>query len=265
MSISSNDHWTGLAKRWNWIGSPLRPIKQDIDIMTRMIGAVPEKALLLGVTPELADLANKVVAVDKNEAMIAECWSSGNNPAICGDWRNLSEYLVAEKFDYILGDCSLNCVPYLDGIKEVFNELNKVTNIGAQFVFRAFLSPSNPEIVEDIIQEAKEGEMKNFHAFRWRIAHAIAAENSNPNVRMQELYSQFNKFVKDRTKFAEQSGFDIESINRLDVYKDSDFSLAFPTMEQLVASIPTNWEVIDTDSGNYELADRCPILKLVKI
>src|SRR6188768_3068242 len=109
-------HWDAHAARWRLIGAPLRPAAEDLEYLRASVGrlgsasapaepALARSALLLGVTPEIAELAwqppHRLVAVDKSEGMVNAVWP-GDTPtrrAIVGDWLALQ--LPEAPFDLV--------------------------------------------------------------------------------------------------------------------------------------------------------------------
>ena len=74
-----------------------------------------------------------------------------------------------------------------------------------------------------------------FHAFKWRVAHAIA----NPYVRVKDLYQVIKPVLDHPT---------------LEPYRESDLIYYFPKLSELPA-----WDQIQF-SSSYELAERCPVI-----
>src|SRR5208282_662795 len=58
-------HWSRYHAAWNKLAPPLRPNAEVCAAIRRLLGERAGPVLLLGVTPELADVAPRVVAVDR--------------------------------------------------------------------------------------------------------------------------------------------------------------------------------------------------------
>src|SRR5882672_9349287 len=111
---SSAGHWNAHAARWRLIGAPLRPSAPDIEYLRdsagRLLGTgTPLRtALLLGVTPEIAEMVweppLQLVAVDKSEGMVRGVWpgDTSTRRARVGDWLALD--LAEAPFDIVMGD-----------------------------------------------------------------------------------------------------------------------------------------------------------------
>src|SRR5215468_5285999 len=77
-------------RAWSHLAPPLRPHPEVVAAVKEQIKGRSGRTLLLGVTPELADIATDIVAVDRNLSMIANVWPGNTSTrcAIVGDWRN---------------------------------------------------------------------------------------------------------------------------------------------------------------------------------
>ncbi|MCX5742901.1 MAG: class I SAM-dependent methyltransferase, partial [Proteobacteria bacterium] len=113
--MRGDGHWVHHARQWARIGAPLRPGPEDVAIMASLTGGV-RRALLLGVTPELATLAwpadATLVAVDRSRAMIGAIFPSTQirAQALVGDWCALP--LADGAIDLAVGDGCLTNLPY---------------------------------------------------------------------------------------------------------------------------------------------------------
>ncbi len=215
-----SDQWGKISERFNEWTAPLRPSPEDVGLFKNRL-SLSSKTLLLGVTPELQSLA--IVAVDNNPRAIE---IHGAN-AVLGDWRDLP---FGPEFDAAIGDGSLNV---FQGSQELFfQQVRKVLKTKGSLTLRVFISP---EKKEDLATVLKKKEEMGFHAFKWRVAHAIA----NPYLPVKELY-RVMKSVSDHPT--------------LEIYRESDLIYYFPKLSQLPL-----WDKIEFGT-TYELADRCPVI-----
>jgi hypothetical protein len=113
-----------------------------------------------------------------------------------------------------------------------FQQVRKVLKKNGSLTLRMFISPETKEDLATVIE--KKGEM-GFHAFKWRVAQALA----DPYVRVKDLYC-IMKAVYDHPT--------------LEVYQESDLVYYFPKLSELPP-----WDNIQF-GNSYELADRCPII-----
>src|SRR5690606_7055393 len=81
-------HFDVLLRSWSRITPPMRPGPEVAPAIATEIAGVKKRALLLGVTPEFADLADQMVALDINPAMVGAVWpgDTKTRQALVGDW-----------------------------------------------------------------------------------------------------------------------------------------------------------------------------------
>lgn len=118
-------HWDDMSRVWRRLGSPLRPCPADIEIMERAVADCASRrdssslrALLLGVTPEIADMRwpadAQLLAVDRSPQMVRSVWP-GDRPgrrAVCGEWAD--ELSKAGPLGLVIGDACLATLEYPD-------------------------------------------------------------------------------------------------------------------------------------------------------
>ena len=214
------DYWAKISARFNEWTAPLRPSPEDVEMFKKQLGA-QSRTLLLGVTCELQPLA--AIAVDNNPKVI----EIHHAHAILGDWKDLP---FESEFDAVIGD---GCLTVFQGPPEiVFQQAKKVLKKNGRLSLRVFISP---ELKEDLDFVLGKKEEMGFHAFKWRVAQAMAA----PYVRVKDLY-QVIKPVYDHPT--------------LEFYRESDLIYYFPKLSELPP-----WDEIQFGSS-YELAERCPVI-----
>ena len=214
------DYWGAISERFNEWTAPLRPSPEDVQMFQSQV-QLGERTLLLGVTQELQSLAT--IAVDHNAKAIAMLRAN----AILGDWGNLP---FGAEFDVAIGDGSLNV---FQGTPELFfQQAKKVLKKNGRLTLRVFISP---EVKEDLASVLQKKEEMGFHAFKWRVAQALAT----PYVRVKDLYRVIKPIYDHPT---------------LEFYKDSDLIYYFPKLRELPP-----WNKIQFGTS-YELADRCPVI-----
>ena len=257
-------HWQRYHKRWNEIQPPLRP---DADVVARMqslIGSPQGTILLLGVTPELADAFPRVHAVDKNPGMMANVWP-GDGPgkkAEVGDWLDLPPR--ATPYDGVLGDGSLNCMPDLESLRTLFAALRDAMADGAPFACRLFERPETPFTRTHLENFATGPAPINFHAFKWQLAMHIAAQ-TGASVPVAQILSTFDTLFPDRAQLAAATGWKLETISTIDVYRGSPVIYTFPSRAEFTAALPAGVKDIRFEPcGSYDMAECCPILSFRK-
>ncbi len=256
---TTNQHWQDFAKQWDRLGSPLRPCAADVENFRLVLGKNPGRCLLLGVTPELAELAPDLTAIDNSAAMIAALWKSPQ-PAMLGDWLRLP--FAAASFDNILGDGCLALLEHPVQHEKFFAQLGRVVKPGGKIFLRLFVSPEQRESREVVCAEALNGKMKSFHAFKWRLSMAIASKSTEHNLHVAETLATFDRLIPDRKQLAALTGWSTDEIETIDFYRNSPARYSYPTLSQVRNIIPSSLQETGLLYGHYELAERCPILIL---
>jgi SAM-dependent methyltransferase len=258
-SPTENKHWQDFAKKWNRLGSPLRPCAEDVENFRQAIGSDPGKCLLLGVTPELADLSTSLTAIDNSAAMIAALWTD-KHAAIQGDWLDLP--FPDDSFDTLIGDGCLILLSHPAQYEKFFEQLSRVISPGGKIALRLFVSADKKESPELVCREALGGKMKGFHAFKWRLSMAIASESGNYNFAVAETVAAFDRLIPDRKLLASVTGWSKEDIETIDFYRNSEAFYSYPTLAHVRQTIHPSLKETGLIVGHYELADRCPIIIL---
>ncbi len=214
------DQWTKILERWDEWTSPLRPSPEDVAMFRNQMNE-GEQTLLLGVTPELQPLAS--IAIDHNPQVI----KLFPVQAVLGDWRDLP---FESKFDALLGD---GCLTVFQGPSELFfQQAKKALKPNGRLILRLFISP---ECKEDLQSVLKKKDGMGFHAFKWKVAQALA----DPYIPVKTLYQVIQPIWDHPT---------------LEVYQNSDLIYYFPKLSELPP-----WDHIQF-GNSYELAERCPVI-----
>ncbi len=257
----SRNHRQDYHRAWSQLASPARPHADVVEAMRRHIGPSPGRTLLLGVTPELADISADVVALDRNVAMVRHVWP-GNSPsrhAVVGDWR--APPFVPGSFFACVGDCCLGALKFPDEYAVLFSELNRALQAGGRFVCRFFAPPDAPETVSAVGDAAKSGKIRGFHAFKFRLGIALAAQKPGFAIGVDEILEVFTQMFNDREELVRVTGWDRAHINTIDFYKGSMVHFHFPprqTVLDVAAGIFSRAGLVP--SGGYEMAELSPLL-----
>lgn len=251
--------WDAFHRRRARLGPPLKPTNDVVACIEAVLAErdTPEPVLLLGATSELACSAPNVLAIDWSAPMIAQVWrgAAPTRPAIQADWRRMP--LAAASCAAAMGDGSLNCVRHPRDYRTVLAEVAHAVRSRGVLAMRVYLRPECRESLADVASSATAG--ASFHALKWRIAMALAENDANvPVVRIRDAFEQL---FASRRALAARTGWTLETIAEIDAYAGSDLVYSFPTAEQLVATLPGAFEDVRLiGSGDYPLAERCPIL-----
>lgn len=219
-----------------------------------------EPTLLLGVTPELAEICDYLLAVDRSPMMIAKLWQ-GNSPTrnvLQADW--LSMELSHQRFSAAIGDGSFNSVSFPEGHVRLYQQLRKFVRHGGQLAFRVYLTPDAGETIADLVKLSTNAAECSFQVFKWRLMMAMVAETGNPNVQIHNVWLRFQQLFPDRARVSRETGWTIHDIDSIDIYRGSSEVYNFPTQAQFLDVIPPDFEHRLQPIGTYELAERCPVL-----
>ncbi len=262
MQNPPKDHWSDLAQKWNRLASPLRPCPEDVGIIQQALAPGGGSYLLLGVTPELTSPAGHLIALDHNAAMVAAVWpgNHGGRSAVQGDWLQMP--FAAHSFDAIIGDGSLTLLSYPSQYRGVLDQCKQVLKPGGKILIRLFASPEQTETCAEVCAAARDRRIDNFHAFKWRLSMALAAETHDVHVNVADTHAAFNRLLPDRKSLAETTGWALEAINTIDFYAGSVARYSYPSLAQVRAILAPDFRETGLTQGSYELAERCPTLIL---
>lgn len=226
----------------------------------KQIAGFDGRMLLLSVSPSLSSIGFDITAVDRNAAVVRHRWpgNTTSRRAVIADWRQLP--FAAGSFTTCVGDGSINMLEYHD-VKLLYDNLTRVMLSGGRFVCRIYLTPDIGETVAEVAIAAWQGKARSFVFFKFRLAMAIAAKRAHPSVPVISIYEAFASNFPDRDRLAVATGWDRSEIDRIDLYKNSSEVYNFPTRQQALSIIPSDFaNPRFVPVGTYELAERCPLL-----
>jgi len=265
------DHWNEHARQWNLIGAPLRPVPEDIRVLERELrswqahsGIVAPRALLCGVTPEIARMqwprGAQLIAIDHSMPMIAGVWPTGavSGSVVCGDWLELP---LADATQHVLvgdGCCSLliGHVRYA----AFAAELRRVAAPDALLMMRYFIRPERSEPVGDVVEDLWQKRIGNFHVFKWRLAMALHG-TLEEGVRLGDIWNVWQDAVPDPVRLAEFLDWPLPVVNTIHNYRGVDSRYSFPTLAEARALVGA-FDEVAIHIPKYELGERCPTLLL---
>lgn len=247
------------------MGPPLRPNTEVVAGIKDCLAEHNQRLLILGVTPEFADLAADVQAVDSSKNMIAAIWpgDASHRRAIEGNWTDLP--CEANSRQSAVCDGGLTLLPFPDGYSAIFEELSRVLEPGGRAVFRVFCVPTPCESLEALEASAWNGEFQTIHALKFRLAMARVAQQGSINIALKDVWDDFATLFPDREKLADSTGWSSQAIDTIDFYRNSEAVYSYPTADQ-VADLARDIfaKVTIVPVGSYEMADRSPLLVLDK-
>lgn len=265
-----HDVWKHHSAKWSRVGSPLRPTEEDTRIMMMLAAPalsyskVNSSLIVLGVTPELVQLPwpshTRLQAFDHSADMIASVWrphslNSSSVQQVC--WQNMP--VPDKSADLVIGDGCFTVLPSSDGYRAVLAESARVLKQTGLLVLRCFIRPELSESLDDVLEAAHGGTIGSFHAFKWRLAMAMTFDEEF-SVAVKDIHEAFERLFPDREHLAGTTGWPIAVIDTIDAYKGMDTRYTFPTMSVLQQLGRPFVDVVDIRYGNYELAERCPII-----
>lgn len=257
----SGNHWLTIHQWWQRLGPPQRPPADVIAAVKVLVQGIEGRGLLLGVTPEYADLLPDMTAVDRSRSMLDHIWpgDTARRRAIQGDWLDYDA--PAGSFAVVVGDGSLNVLTYPDGIERLFERLTRLLRPGGRAVFRVYTTPGAGETLPDLPRIVQEKGVPNIHGLKWRIALALTRKTGEANLAVTAIRDAFLTLFPDRGRLGAATGWPAEEIDTIDMYRGSQEVYSFPTRAQLLAVVPPAFVGARlVEAGNYDLAPACPLL-----
>jgi SAM-dependent methyltransferase len=225
----------------------------------------PLRALLLGVTPEIASMrwpaGTRLLAVDRSQGMIDHVWPQKpfeGAEVVRGDWTDLP--LDAGSCDVIVADACFSQVGFPAGYQKLASELERVLRRGGSFSMRAFVQPDPPEPLSALFDDLNAGRIGDFHVFKWRLNMALH-ENVDVGVRLGDIWDTFDARIGHPRALAEQRGWPLVAVETIDAYRDSDARYTYPSLADLRRVLEPFFEEEACVYLPYELGERCPTLR----
>jgi hypothetical protein len=264
------DHWNKHAQQWQWIGSPLRPAPEDIQLLERALASwhaaypLPSpQAVLLGVTPEIALMqwppGTRLVAIDHNEAMIREIWPGEKlgYTAQCAEWSRPP--LPPGSQDIIVGDGCFSLLVNRAEYRATAHAMRRVIRRHGLFLMRFFIRPDVAEPVAGVVDDLWQARIGNFHAFKWRLAMALHG-SLDEGVRLADIWDAWHAAVPEPAQLVSRLGWPVPAVLTIDAYRDVQTRYTFPTLAEARAVLAEGFEETACWFPGYELGERCPTL-----
>ena len=260
----STNHWGRLYRAWSRLSTPVRLPPEVVVGVRNAIAEHSEHVLLLGVTPDFADIGSNLTAVDRGD-FIRNRWpgNTAMRRAVAGDWLRLP--FAAGSFSGCIGDGVPIAVKHPEGATPLYRSIAGVLKPGGRFVSRVFLAPDAGESVSAVRKAALQGEICRFQALKFRLAMALVAERGDPNIPVRIIHDAFEASFADRGELAKITGWRRDEIDTIDVYRSSPEVYTFPTSRECLSVVPSAFSNARlVPAGTYELAERCPLLVMEK-
>ncbi len=220
-------------------------------------------AIVLGVTPELVGMrwpeGTRVLAVERSHDVIGALFPGGAHArAVQADWRGLPLEDGAARL--AIGDGSLSNLSFPRDYEALAEELARVLAPDGRVALRLFAAPPAPESLAEVGAALHAGRIGSFHALKWRVAMAV--QPASRNVPVVDILGGFDELVPDRAALAAATGWPLEVIDAIDVYRGSSLVYSFPTRAEVRAALAPVLELSEFHQPGYELGERCPTIVL---
>lgn len=247
--------------RWSTSQPPLRLHPDVPAAVARLIAAGDEPVLLLGVTPELARIVGRIIAVDWNQSMIDRVWpgDTAARTARLGNWLHMP--LPDRSMAAAIGDGCFTMLGYPDDARRLIDQLTRVLRPGSRAVIRCFATPEEGESVAEVRDAALAGGIA-FHAFKLRFNQAVTLESERMSITSDDLFQRFQALFPDREDLARATGWSLETIAEMDAYRCASSTHSYPSRTKLLEIVPDRISAAFAPSGDYPLAERCPLMVL---
>ena len=267
-------HWNRSASVWDVVGPPLRPCAEDLAIMEREVAGWAlsrpggrTRALLLGVTPEIACMAwpaaTELIACDESDEMIRHVWPGdvpGRRHAQRADWLRLP---VADgAMDIVIGDGSFSCVDmdFPAGHEHLARSIHRVISSDGLLVVRIYAQQEPSEDPRRVFDDLVAGRFGTFDAFR--LALLMAMQGESPSVVLDDVYQAWSRAAIDFDAVAEGNRWRPEVVNSVLRYRGKRARYSFPTVGQVRSTLSPWFDEVSAHRPRYQLGDRCPVLVL---
>jgi SAM-dependent methyltransferase len=264
-------HWSDAAYHWEHYGPPLRPAADDVRTIEALVaahagtgGARPRRALLLGVTPEIATMAwpaaIELLAVDRSPLMIERVWPGDEPPArrvVCADWFALAA--TTQRYDFVIGDGTFAILGFPRQQRALAEIVHRALAPGGLFVTRLFLQAQRNETPPAVFADLAANRIGSFHAFKLRLAMAMQPEAAT-GVRMGDVYAAWETAGIDRDALLAATGWPSPVLETIRPWAGKDSRLAFPTAAEMAALLDELFEARAEHRAAGELGERCPVV-----
>ncbi len=249
------------SSNWDKLKAPARPTESVVNDFKSLVPEGP--ILLLGVTPEIANSYDDVLAVDRDPKMIENVWPGDTNTkmAVNAYWET---FLPSKKFNGVIGDVALTILADKKRITSFNQKAFNMLNEGGTVAQRIFHKPSNPITRDMLIDMLSKPATINFNAFKWMLFMCYA-EETHSKIKLRNILTLFNQICPVREFAARDTGWSMDDINTIELYKDSDWEVIVMSKKEWLETVPKNaTNVKFTYQTDYDLCELCPILSFSK-
>jgi len=262
------EHWPLMARYWRYIGSPLRPAKQDLEAYRHFASPVVERnpsprILLLGVTPEIYSLpwpeGRDFLGVDWTRAMIDYVWPGRSQEMLEANWLQLP--LEKGSRDLALGDGGLHLLKYPFEQEALVEQLHEVISPCGRCIFRLFALPVEREDESHVLADLFSERVPNLNVLKLRLGMALQ-KSPEQGVEVKEIWNLLRRQADDWSELAARLGWSADHLTAIDAYRDSNSRYHFITIDQASQLFcrAGRFREIGRRYPGYFLGERCPVI-----
>lgn len=259
--------WQKQLAQWAHLGAPLKPHPDDLahheaviqEWATRHGGP---RALLLGVTPEIARLrwpaGTHLVACDLSVPMLQHVWPGFPGPgkgAICASWLQLP--LAHASRDLVVADGSFNLFPYPERCLLLLDAARQLLAIGGFVLLRVFCRPEAGETPAAVLADLQAGRIGNFHIFKFRLAMSLVRSTAE-GVKLADVWECWHKQGPRPEELTARLGWSAPIVGTIEAYQGQQTRYYFPTRAEFAGLMRERFEDVESWLPPYEMGDRCP-------
>jgi hypothetical protein len=223
----------------------------------------PLRALLLGVTPEIAEMRwperSSLTATDNSLPMVQARWPGdvpGRRSVVCGNW--LAPPYRASSFDVAIGDGSINCLRFPGELRALAEVLCGLLRDDGILLLRSYVQSATRENPQEIYA-ASTG---SINALKLRLFMAVQ-QSPQEGVALRDVYRSWKSRNLDREVLPLGAEWEKPGVaETIELYRDSNTVYAFPTLPELRCVLQEFFEEVSISIPGYDTGDRCPILLL---
>ena len=266
-------YWPRLAAAYKFLGSPLRPSDEDVQVMEQAVEAwhaanpgIQPRALILGATPALALMrwptGTRLIGADSSHGAMHSIWpgnEAGARLGICANWMNLP--LAAASVHIAIGDGALICTRYPEEARALCASVRGVLHPTGVLILRAYIRPERAELPEQVFAAMFNGSIATFTQFKFRLLLSMAGDVRR-GVPVDEVYRVWAAHSIDVQKLAGITGWPVAEIKTMEGYRGAATVHSFPSLTELRGILDESFDELSATPMSYPSGEHCPIFVL---